>query len=93
MIRNKKLKGVDYKAIVEEYQEINVDDITDYELRLKEIVFNELSETDRRILLLYAELKTQAKVAALLNVTAPCVGQNLKRIRNIIKAKMNEHDS
>lgn len=52
--------------------------------RVKHIIFEELSETDKRVLLLYAELGSQRKVGDKLGVSASTVNILIKKIRNKI---------
>lgn len=48
---------------------------------LKVIIFNELTEAEKRVLLLYSELGTQRDVAKQLNVSASSINIYLKKIR------------
>lgn len=58
---------------------------TDELLRLKEIVFNDLTQAERNALLFYAEAKSQRKLAEKLNVSPALANRYLKKIRNKIK--------
>ena len=55
--------------------------------RLKQII-NELDDLDRAILIIYADEGSMAKAGKKLNVSAATIYANIKRIRNIIKAKL-----
>ncbi len=53
--------------------------------KIKWIIANQISPTDRIIILLYTELGSQRKVGKMLGVSASTVNIQLKRIRNEIK--------
>ncbi len=53
--------------------------------KLKWIIANQISPTDRTIILLYCELGSQRQVGKMLGVSASTVNIQLKRIRNQIK--------
>lgn len=59
---------------------------------LKHIIFNELSEPARRILLLYAELGSLRKVGAELGVSATTAYWYIKAVRDEIKEKLSEDE-
>lgn len=77
---------LNFKKIFEDYQPDN--DIFSEEpevvAKLKDVIFNRLSEIDRRVILLYAELQSQRKVAKLLGVSASTVNILIRRIRKEI---------
>ena len=52
--------------------------------KLKDIIFNRLSEIDRRVIILYAEEQSQRKVAKILGVSASTVNILIRRIRKEI---------
>lgn len=52
--------------------------------RIKHIIYEKLSETDKRVLLLYAELGSQRKVGEKLGVSASTVNILIKKIRKQI---------
>jgi len=52
--------------------------------RIKHIIYEKLSETDKRVLLLYAELSSQRKVGEKLGVSASTVNILIRKIRNRI---------
>lgn len=52
--------------------------------RLKQIIFNDLSETDKRIILLYAELSSQRKVGKQLGVSTATINKQITNIRKKI---------
>ena len=74
------------KRILEEY--LPDDDLFSTEDErvnaLKHIIYEKLSETDKRVILLYAELGSQREVGRKLGVSASTVNILIKRIRNEI---------
>lgn len=82
----KQTKDVDIKQWLEDYKPstdiFNDDDEKVH--RIKEIVFDVLSETDRRILILYAEMQSMRDVAKKLNVSASTVYLKIQEIRKIV---------
>lgn len=74
------------KRILEEY--LPDDDLFSVEDErvnaLKHIIYDKLSETDKRVILLYAELGSQREVGRKLGVSASTVNILIKRIRNEI---------
>lgn len=74
------------KRILEEY--LPDDDLFSSEdarmNALKHIIYEKLSETDKRVILLYAELGSQREVGRKLGVSASTVNILIKRIRNEI---------
>ena len=60
------------------------DEDSDRVRRLKFVIYNCLNEIDRRVILLYAELQTQRKLAAELGVSASTVNKLLKEIKRKI---------
>lgn len=52
--------------------------------KLKKIIYTKLSESDRRIILLYAELGNLRAVASILNISHTTVYYQILRIRKII---------
>lgn len=52
--------------------------------KIKKIIYDKLSESDRRIILLYTEAGNLRDVAKLLNVSFTTVYYQIKRIRKII---------
>lgn len=57
---------------------------------LKHIIYEKLSETDKRVILLYAELGSQREVGRKLGVSASTVNILIKRIRNEILKHLND---
>lgn len=53
--------------------------------KLKHIIFDRLPEVDKRVILLYAELQSQRKVAEKLGVSPSTAYILISRIRNEIK--------
>lgn len=85
MKTERNLLKVDMHAIYELYKPQEDDD--ERMLLIKKAV-SELDEVGRRIIYLYAELGSQKKVAALLNVSTVTVGNYIKKIRKEIKDKL-----
>lgn len=84
------------KRILEDY--LPDDDIMseeDFRVNaLKHIIYERLSETDKRVILLYAELGSQREVGRKLGVSASTVNILIKRIReDILKYFKNQYDS
>ncbi|WP_406539148.1 sigma factor-like helix-turn-helix DNA-binding protein [Fibrobacter sp.] len=84
------------KRILEDY--LPDDDImSEEEFRvnaIKHIIYDKLSETDKRVILLYAELGSQREVGRKLGVSASTVNILIKRIReDILKYFKNQYDS
>lgn len=61
----------------------------DYTLKLKQAL-NKIEETDKRILLLYAEYQSLRKVAKILNVSPSTVCNKVNEIRDKIKKILND---
>lgn len=57
--------------------------------RLKHIVYDELDEVDKRVLLMYAELGTLEKVGKELGVSRASACLKIKEIRNKIYGKLD----
>lgn len=53
---------------------------------IKNRIFNRLDITDRRILILYAELNSLRKVSKILHVSPTTLLYRLNKIRNILKS-------
>lgn len=79
------------KRILEDY--LPDDDImSEEEFRvnaIKHIIYDKLSETDKRVILLYAELGSQREVGRKLGVSASTVNILIKRIREDILRYFN----
>lgn len=77
---------IDIYKIIEKYSPI--DSIFNEEeekvTRLKDIVYNDLDEVDRRVILMYAELGSLRKLATELNVSATAIYKRIKEIRQKI---------
>lgn len=71
------------KAIFEEYSP-NILEDEDFIYKIK-LSINKLSETDRALLILYADTGSLEKTGKLLGVSDTTVYINIKRIRDIIK--------
>lgn len=74
------------KKIEEEYLgDMFKDDDNMY--KLKEIIYN-LDDTDRALLIMYADEESMAKTGKKFNVSAATIYSNIKRIRDIIKEQL-----
>lgn len=82
---------MNYNDIAEEYAPSNdiFDETSQFDRVLKHIIFNELSEIERRILLLYAEIGNQRGVGKALNVSAATVNIKIREIRKRILESLN----
>ena len=58
--------------------------------KTKWIIFNKLSEPDRRVILYYAELQSIRKLSKILNVSAASAWLKINEIRTIIKDEINK---
>ena len=65
------------------------DEDSDEVRRIKRIIFNELSETERRIILSYAQLGNIRETAKLFQVSSTTIYTEIKRIRNKIYEYFN----
>lgn len=75
------------KKIEEEYiGDFLKDD--DQMFKLKQIIEN-LDDLDKAILIVYADEESMAKAGKKFNVSAATIYTNIKRIRNIIKEKLD----
>ena len=83
---------INMKRILEEY--LPDDDLFSVEdarmNALKHIIYEKLSETDKRVILLYAELGSQREVGRKLGVSASTVNILIKRIRNEILKHLDD---
>lgn len=83
-VNNKEKTNISIDELMSDYRPHN-DDIFNEDTALlsvvKGIIFNDLSEAERRVLLLYSELGTQRDVAKELNVSASSINIYLKKIR------------
>ena len=86
---------INMKRILEDY--LPDDDImSEEEFRvnaLKHIIYERLSETDKRVILLYAELGSQREVGRKLGVSASTVNILIKRIREDILKYFKNYDN
>lgn len=88
-MKNKTIKHVD----VEKYRPLPFQGIfdereDDLEYRTLNIIFNELSEPDRNLLLASIEFGSQSALAKELNVSCATISLTLKRIKEYIKNKI-----
>lgn len=79
---------IKYNDILKEYLPDNSVFREDTELMhaVKNIIFNQLTETERRILIIYAETKSMYKTGRLLKCSASTVYKNISLIRQKIQS-------
>lgn len=58
-------------------------------IRLKEVIATKLSDADRNVLILYAEVGSRVRTAQMLGVSKNTFVKTLKRIRETIKHEMD----
>lgn len=84
---------LDIKEILEEYKPD--DDIFNDEdeliNNLKHIIYQKLNEVDKRIILMYAELKSLRKLGEELGISASSAFFKIKEIRNKIYNELNNY--
>lgn len=80
---------IDFNDIYDEYLPDNspLSNDSDRYNKIANIVFNNLDECERRILLLYAENPSLRKVGEILNCSQSLVNLTIKEIRKKIKQK------
>lgn len=61
--------------------------------QLKRLIYNELSLTERRIILLYADAGNMREVGKRLGISTSKTHQLITDIRKKIKEKLNEHNN
>lgn len=61
--------------------------------RIKKIIYNSLDETDRRIILEYAEIGNSRDCAALFKVSPTTIYLRIKEIQNKIKSFLNDDNN
>lgn len=82
----KKINDIDINDLISEYSP-NEDIFTSDNVmmvKLKRIIMNDLDEIDKRVILLYADLSSQRKVADILGVSTSTVNNKIKEIREKI---------
>ena len=86
------MENISLKDIYEDYAEdttiFNEED--DKVRKIKHIIFNDLDEVDRRIILLYSEFESLRKLAAELNVSTTTAYYKVKEIKQKIMEKYEE---
>lgn len=86
------MENISLKDIYEDYAEdttiFNEED--DKVRKIKHIIFNELDEVDRRIILLYSEFESLRKLAAELKVSTTTAYYKVKEIKQKIMEKYEE---
>lgn len=83
----KQRNEIDLKDIINDYQEDrSIWNEEENNIRvLKDILWNDLQEWERNMIILYAETESQRKVADKIGVSVATVCQTLKKIRRKIK--------
>ena len=82
-----KKQHISLKTIEEEYLGDSIKD-DDRMFKLKSIISDNLDETDRALLIVYADEESMAKTAKKFNVSPATIYFNIKRIRKIITEKL-----
>ena len=84
---------IDIYKIMETYAP-DTDIFTDEEeitQRLKDIIWNDLDEVDRRVILMYAHLASLRKLAAEIGVSPTAASQKIKQIKKKIYDKLDNN--
>ena len=88
------MKKLDIKEILEDYQPS--DDIFNDEdeliNKLKHIIYLKLNEVDKRIILMYAELKSLRKLGMELGISVSSAWIKIKEIRDKIYKELENYD-
>lgn len=86
------MENISLKDIYEDYAEdTTIFNEEDDKVRLvKHIIFNDLDEVDRRIILLYSEFESLRKLAAELKVSTTTAYYKVKEIKQKIMEKYEE---
>ena len=81
---------IDIYKILEKYQIDNDIFCAEEELtrRIKEIIWSDLDEIDRRVLLIYSELGSLRRLGKELNVSSSAAQQKIKQIKNKILSQL-----
>lgn len=92
MIKKIYRENINIDEIEEEYKpnESIFDDEDETTKKIKNIIFNELTDTERRIILLYSELESQRQVADKLRVSVTLANFVINDIRNKVIKKLRE---
>lgn len=56
--------------------------------KIKNIIFNDLTEVDRRVLLIYAECASMEETGRILNVSASTIHKRMTKIREKITERL-----
>ena len=86
------IEKLDIKDVLLEYSGSTGDifeECSNLVYQLRRVIYTELSESDRRIILLYAELGSQRKVGKVLGCSASTVNQKIKQLRELIISRLN----
>lgn len=85
---------IDIYQILSKYQptdDIMADEADDTPTRrIKDIIYNQLDEVDRRVFLMYVELASLRKLAKEIGVSATACHFKVRDIKNKILAKLND---
>lgn len=86
------MENISLKDIYEDYAEDTTifNEEPDKVRLVKHIIFNDLDEVDRRIILLYSELESLRKLAAELKVSTTTAYYKVKEIKQKIMGKYDE---
>lgn len=82
---------ISLQKIEEEYIKDPVKD-DDRMYRIKEIIFNDLDDLDRALLIMYADLESMAKTGKVFSVSSSTIYTRIKKIREIIEKKLNDYE-
>lgn len=77
------------EELFEEYKNNTLTDDDDM-YNLKDIIFNKLTEVEKRLLLLYAELQSYAKLGKQLNISSTLAYYQVKEIKKKIKQLLED---
>lgn len=88
------MNKLDIKEILEDYQPSDdifndEDELID---KLKHIIYLKLNEVDKRIILMYAELKSLRKLGMELGISVSSAWLKIKEIRNKIYKELENYD-
>ena len=88
------MKKLDIKEILEDYQPSDdifndEDELID---KLKHIIYLKLNEVDKRIILMYAELKSLRKLGMELGISVSSAWLKIKEIRDKIYKELENYD-
>lgn len=83
-----------YRTIDEFRPNYDIFDEDEIEIKnIKKVIFNELDETERRIILSYAEIGNIRDTAKLFMVSSTTIWSKIKEIQNKIKSFLNDDNN